>query len=501
MDDLILNNRYRVLKPLGDGGFGTTYLAEDTQMPSHRRCVIKQLKPLHNNPQVYQMVKERFQREAAILEDLGDKSEQIPRLYAYCEEAGQFYLVQEYIEGDTLSQRLQREGKLTEASVKEILLKLLSVLAYVHRNGIVHRDIKPDNIIIRQTDELPILIDFGAVRETMGTAMSSSGHPTSSIVIGTPGFMPSEQSIGRPVFASDVYAVGLTAIYLLTGKTPQELTTDPLTGEIQWRQDALSISPTLATVLDKSIKSHYQERFSTAQAMRDALTASITSTTAKTLVVSPQENSTMVQPSSHQSSRNRNGWPLLIVGGIIGAILLGGFLLLQQQQQKAFEERLRELQESNSQPSSASPTTPIPNVSPIPSTPSPNPPLVTSPTPFPDNSPPTPEPYLSESDAISTIESLYYLLSTGQYNQAVLFFSPQLASQFDPQFFNQFERVTVENLQIQSRSNSVINFLGENTYVYPDGSTQRERRSYTVRLVEGDIKVTASEFIKVIKFR
>jgi serine/threonine-protein kinase len=372
------------------------------------------------------------------------------------------------------------------------------VLAYVHRKGIVHRDIKPDNIIIRQTDELPVLIDFGAVRETMGTAMSPSGHPTSSIVIGTPGFMPSEQSIGRPVFASDVYAVGLTAIYLLTGKTPQELTTDPLTGEIQWRQDALSISPTLATVLDKSIKSHYQERFSTAQAMRDALTES---TTAKTLVVSPQESPTTVQPLSHQSASSRKGLLFLVIGGVIGVILIGAFLYLQQQQQKAFEERLREIQESNSKPSPVSPTTPIPNVSPIPPTPSPDPPLVNSPTPLPDNPPPTPEPYLSESDAISTIETLYYLLSMGQYDQAVQLFSPQLASQFDPEFFNQFERVTVENLQIQSRSNSVINFLGENTYVYPDGSTQRERRSYTVRLVEGEIKITSSEFIKVIKFR
>jgi serine/threonine-protein kinase len=116
MTPMLLKNRYQVIWVLGSGGFGETFLAEDTQMPSGCRCVIKQLKPVVDNPQVYQLVQERFQREAAILEELGGNN-QIPRLNAYFVEDGQFYLVQEYIEGQTLTQKLQH-GKLSESSVK-----------------------------------------------------------------------------------------------------------------------------------------------------------------------------------------------------------------------------------------------------------------------------------------------------------------------------------------------------------------------------------------------
>jgi len=125
MDSQLVNNRYQILKKLGEGGFGTTYLAEDTQMPSRRRCVIKQLKPLAHDPRIYQLIGERFQREAAILEDLGQKNEQIPQLYAYGEEQGQFYLVQEYIDGETLSTKVGNRGVLGDAAVRDILLKLL----------------------------------------------------------------------------------------------------------------------------------------------------------------------------------------------------------------------------------------------------------------------------------------------------------------------------------------------------------------------------------------
>ncbi len=273
MTKQLLENRYRIIQELGQGGFGETFLAEDLHMPSSRRCVIKQLKPVTNDPAVYQLVKERFQREAVILEQLGEGNRQIPSLFAYFTEAGQFFLVQEWIEGQTLSQQVEQEGLWSSAGVIQLLIGLLPVLDFIHDKGIVHRDIKPDNIILRQSDFSPVLIDFGAVKETMGTQMNTAGQTTSSIVIGTPGFMPSEQAIGRPVFSSDLYSVGLTAIYLLTGKFPQDFSSDPATGKILWRSPQLNVDNHLANVLDQAICTHPRDRFRSADMMLRALQA------------------------------------------------------------------------------------------------------------------------------------------------------------------------------------------------------------------------------------
>ena len=272
---MLIDNRYQVISPLGEGGFGHAYLAEDIQMPSRRRCVIKQLKPVTTNPDAYQVVQARFQREAAILEKLGEDHRQIPRLYAYFSEDQQFYLVQEWVEGETLEAIVSAQGTLSEAVVKSILLNLLPALDFIHSQGIIHRDLKPDNIMLRSgaTALQPVLIDFGAVRETMGTVFNSRHQPTSSIVIGTPGYMASEQAAGRPLPSSDLYSLGLTAIFLLTGRTPQTLESDPRSGEIVWRQTAAHVSAGLVEVIDKAVRSHPRDRYSSASEMHSALLA------------------------------------------------------------------------------------------------------------------------------------------------------------------------------------------------------------------------------------
>ncbi len=321
----LLGDRYRMLRVLGSGGFGETFLAEDTQMPSGRRCVIKQLKPIVNNPQIYQLVQERFGREAAILEELGGASAQIPALYAYFQASGQFYLVQEWVEGETLTASYS-QGMISENSVREILLSLLPVLDYVHSKRIIHRDIKPDNIILRR-DGKPVLIDFGAVREAMGTVVNSQGNATSSIVIGTPGYMPSEQAAGRPVYSSDLYSLGMTAIYLLTGRSPQQLETDSQTGEVVWRQFALNISPTLAGILDRAIAYHPRDRYPTALSMLDALreeSAPIPPTLPfhqqPLISAMPQTVSVSPAPTARDRGPNKILMSGLIAGGLIGAL-------------------------------------------------------------------------------------------------------------------------------------------------------------------------------------
>lgn len=359
----LLENRYRIIRTLGAGGFGETFLAEDTQMPSSRHCVIKQLKPINNNPQIYQLVQERFQREAAILEDLGGASNQIPTLYAYFETAGQFYLVQEWIEGETLTGKVQKQGVLSESAGREILVNLLLVLDYVHTKRIVHRDIKPDNIILRHRDGKPVLIDFGAVRETMGTLINSQGNPTSSIVIGTPGYMPSEQAAGRPVYSSDLYSLGLTAIYLLTGKTPQELETDSRTGKILWHRYALSVSPTLAAVIDKAIEYHPRDRYPTALAMLDALQSGTTPISptmpssqppiisAPSPVTPPQTVPLTTPPTAQGSGQKGILIGSLIAGSLIGASVIIGFIVTKSSQ-PPLEQRVAEQTISPTPPTS-----------------------------------------------------------------------------------------------------------------------------------------------------
>jgi serine/threonine protein kinase, bacterial len=330
----LLNDRYQVIRTLGAGGFGETYLAEDTYMPSKRYCVVKQLRAIHNNPQIYQLVQERFQREAAILEELGGANDQIPALYAYFSSNGQFYLVQEWVEGDTLTGKVQKQGLFSESAVQELFLNLLPVLDYVHSKHIVHRDIKPDNIIVRDRDGKPVLIDFGAIRESMGTVVNSQGNPTSSIVIGTPGYMPSEQAAGRPVFSSDLYSLGMTVIYLLTGKQGQQLETDSQTGEIVWRQYASHISPIMAGVIDKAIAYHPRDRYPTARAMLDALQSianPIPPTqpflTQPTVVSAPAPQTVPVKPQLTPQGNSQNN---ILIGSLIAGGLIGASVIISQ---------------------------------------------------------------------------------------------------------------------------------------------------------------------------
>jgi serine/threonine protein kinase len=265
---------YPIIKELGDGGFGKTYLAINTLLPSHPHCVVKQLKPVVNDPQLQELIQERFEKEGAILESLGNGSnEMIPRLYAYFIERDEFYLVQEYVDGQTLSDRVRTQGLFTEQQVRDWLVNILPTLTYVHSRGIVHRDIKPDNIMLRQRDNKPILIDFGAVKETMSTIVTNSGNSSRSIVIGTPGFMPIEQMVGRPMYSSDIYSLGLTAIYLLTGKMPAEMATDPGTGNVNWQPHTVNVSSQLIGILNKATQTLLNARYTNAQEMLQALSS------------------------------------------------------------------------------------------------------------------------------------------------------------------------------------------------------------------------------------
>ncbi len=336
---------YPIIKELGDGGFGKTYLATNTLLPARPYCVIKQLKPVGNDPQLQQLIQERFEKEAIILEGLGDGSNgMIPRLYAYFVEQGKFYLSQEYIDGQTLSDRVRTHGLFTDLQVRDLLANILPTLSYVHSHGIVHRDIKPDNIMLRQRGNQPVLIDFGAFKEIMSTVMRNSGNSTRSIVIGTPGFMPMEQLAGRPMYTSDIYSLGMTAIYVLTGKMPEEIGSDPSTGDINWHPYVLNVSPQLIEVLNKSIQPSSRDRYANAQEMLAALTITAPIPPQTTVQHQPkptifssapantQEHQTVYVPTDRhiqeKTSNSQNPLVAAAIGvGVGGVLIVLGLLL------------------------------------------------------------------------------------------------------------------------------------------------------------------------------
>lgn len=267
--DSILNGRYKITKVLGHGGFGCTYLAEDIQRPGNPICVVKQLMPARRDTNFLQVARRLFDAEAEILEVLG-KHHQIPQLLAYFEENHEFYLVQEYIQGHSLSEELPPgRGVQSEPFVIDMLRGILKVLAFVHEHRVIHRDIKPSNIIRRAHDNQLVLIDFGAVK--MMQPPSDEQTELATVAIGTRGYAPPEQFAGHPRLCSDIYALGMIGIQAVTGLSPQELQPNPETGTVMWRQRT-QVSEKLAQILNKMVCYHFSDRYQSASAVLEDLT-------------------------------------------------------------------------------------------------------------------------------------------------------------------------------------------------------------------------------------
>ncbi|MEO0828740.1 MAG: serine/threonine-protein kinase [Cyanobacteria bacterium J06642_9] len=299
----VLGDRYLIVQLLGAGGFSETYVAQDLQRPQRPTCVVKELKIVSDNPKIYKLAQRLFVSEAETLEHLG-QHDQIPRLLAYFEANHSFYLVQEMIEGELLRDELVRCKPLAQRKVVDLLQDLLPVIAFVHQQGVIHRDIKPSNIIRRHHDNRLVLIDFGAVKQISNQFTDTSAKVTSTIGIGTQGYMPSEQSSGIPNLSSDIYALGVTAIEALTGAAPKSLERDGK-GEILWMHRVPHLNLHLAALLNKMVRYDFSNRYPSAQAVIDDLSQidcnALPNQAQKTLL--PLKNST--QPSNfpkHQDS-------------------------------------------------------------------------------------------------------------------------------------------------------------------------------------------------------
>ncbi|AFZ42663.1 serine/threonine protein kinase [Halothece sp. PCC 7418] len=270
--DLKLNNRYLVGKTLGQGGFGATFLAVDTSLPGNPVCVIKQLRPANNTESFLKMARELFQREAETLGKLGNHP-QVPRLLDYFEIQEQFFLVQEFVKGSNLQKEVKNNGPFTEAGVRQFLTEILPLFEYIHSQKVIHRDIKPANIIRREIDRKLVLIDFGAVKNRVNEVMAadlSGDNPLTSFAVGTPGYSPPEQMAMRPTYASDIYSLGATCIYLLAGRSPKDIGYNSRTGALDWEQ-YVDVSDHLKRVLKKMLEMAVRDRYQSAQAVLDGL--------------------------------------------------------------------------------------------------------------------------------------------------------------------------------------------------------------------------------------
>jgi serine/threonine-protein kinase len=296
----VVDNRYQIIRQLGQGGFGRTYLAEDKNK-SQQTCVLKEFAPQVQEQQDLQKAKELFEREANVLKKL--QHPQIPRFHASLQvKIGSkdfFFLVQDYVDGNNYYQLLEQretQGKtFSEEEVITLLQQILPVLSYIHSRDVVHRDISPDNLIWRRSDNLPVLIDFGGVKQLP----ASQGFWRTKLVgnntlLGKKGYAPEEQlRQGKAFFSSDLYSLAVTTLVLLTGQEPQKLY-DSYQGIWGWGKQ-IRVSPQLEAVLKKMLAYKPSDRYQRAeQILKDLPSSSATkspgnyiTTKIKTMVVAP----------------------------------------------------------------------------------------------------------------------------------------------------------------------------------------------------------------------
>ncbi|MEN9217155.1 MAG: serine/threonine-protein kinase, partial [Gloeomargarita sp. HHBFW_bins_162] len=263
---LVLKGRYRAIKPIGQGNFGRTFQAVDESIPSRPFCVIKLFQPqVLPSPEAMQKAMNLFEQEAVQLDRLGNHPN-IPDLLAYFILDGKSYLVQKFIDGQDLADELLRQGLFDELKIRQLLAELLPVLDYIHKENVIHRDIKPKNIIRQKSDQKLFLVDFGAVKFVRESGLFKTGT-----AIGSSGFAAPEQMMGKAVFSSDLYSLGATCIYLLTGISPAKLF-NIRENVWLWRQALKQpVSEGLMQFLDKLLQRLPGQRFASAEQALAAL--------------------------------------------------------------------------------------------------------------------------------------------------------------------------------------------------------------------------------------
>ncbi len=268
----LLNNRYQVTRILEDGPWSIAWLAEDTQLPSRRQCIIRQVKPLTADAYIQKQLCDRIQAEIDTWQKLGGIHDQIPWLSSFADTTGQVYLIEEWVPGLTLTQTVQKQGALDEITVQQILTKLLSLVDYLHQNQVVHCALEPNNIVLREDDQKPVL-QYGSMLNQVIAKTFLENNVRPMPWIATSGFLPYEQVIlDQHYYSSNLYSLGLISTYLLTGKDPYDLF-NLATSTCDWSPETSVAESAFVAILNKAIARFPGERFLTARQMLKALSA------------------------------------------------------------------------------------------------------------------------------------------------------------------------------------------------------------------------------------
>ena len=369
----LLYDRYSVLHIERTNSFNKVFFVLDTYQSPPRSCTIKVFQPISEKLDIIQWIDREFPKEANRLKQLSLRNSHLPQIYTYSNDSRNYYIVRELIEGRTLKEKVKATGNFSPKKVKEILTELLSVLEYLHTNGVIHQNIKPKNIVLRKDDNFPMLINFGSIKQIVST-YGFYGEKQIFSANNIYGYAPAELALGRAVPASDLYSLGLVAIYLLTGKNPVDFQTDSNSSRFKLPSNIASLDWNLAQAIDRAIKPNISDRYSSAREMLDDLLEENPQYHIGQIIEQPTEHEELVENNNSQEAnivksktKESNNWLKMLF--FVGSLYLIGNVIIA-------------LYDWNLSRNIVTPQLPEPSISlpPIPSTESPSEPRVEHPS-------------------------------------------------------------------------------------------------------------------------
>ena len=323
----LLYDRYSILHIERTNSFNKVLFALDTYQDPPRNCAIKMFQPTGDKFQIVKWIEKEFSIEAKRLKQMSLVHPCLPEIYTYFSDSQSYYIVRELIEGKNLEEEVRDMGRFSVTRVRNILMQLLSVLDYIHKQGVIHQNIKPKNIILRQEDSVPMPINFGSIKQIAATYGLYGQKPIFS-ANNIYGYAPPEQALGKPVPATDIYSLGLTAIYLLTEKNPVDLPTKYNSSSFKIPATIASLDLNLARVLARAIAPDIKDRYSSAREMLDDL--STTNFVGSSQKIARHDNikKSIVPIKSDRNRQQESNWWKIIMYLTAGMYIAGSALVV-----------------------------------------------------------------------------------------------------------------------------------------------------------------------------